>query len=132
DKFKALYTLPRSVEDDPNTARCLRVGKFNIDRLYKEVYEKNKAKIHILPDMVDIVAAKATQKKVSEIDYRLHLHEWTCLPDLQINAHVRKVTDQLSEIVYKDDLNWLKGIGCFVWDTPEILHAKHAYDLRSD
>uniref|UniRef100_A0A452HSH8 SH3 domain-containing protein n=1 Tax=Gopherus agassizii TaxID=38772 RepID=A0A452HSH8_9SAUR len=132
DKFKALYTLPRSVEDDPNTARCLRVGKFNIDRLYKEVYEKNKTKIHILPDMVDIVAARATQKKVSEIDYRLHLHEWTCLPDLQINAHVRKVTDQLSEIVYKDDLNWLKGIGCFVWDTPEILHAKHAYDLRSD
>uniref|UniRef100_A0A8C3IRR5 Nebulin n=1 Tax=Chrysemys picta bellii TaxID=8478 RepID=A0A8C3IRR5_CHRPI len=132
DKFKALYTLPRSIEDDPNTARCLRVGKFNIDRLYKEVYEKNKAKIHILPDMVDIVAARATQKKVSEIDYRLHLHEWTCLPDLQINAHVRKVTDQLSEIVYKDDLNWLKGIGCFVWDTPEILHAKHAYDLRSD
>ncbi|EMP38771.1 Nebulin [Chelonia mydas] len=141
DKFKALYTLPRSVEDDPNTARCLRVGKLNIDRLYKEVYEKNKAKIHILPDMVDIVAARATQKKVSEIDYRLHLHEWTCLPDLQINAHVRKVTDQLSEvfsldqaeqIVYKDDLNWLKGIGCFVWDTPEILHAKHAYDLRSD
>ncbi|XP_050825077.1 nebulin isoform X33 [Gopherus flavomarginatus] len=132
DKFKALYTLPRSVEDDPNTARCLRVGKFNIDRLYKEVYEKNKTKIHILPDMVDIVAARATQKKVSEIDYRLHLHEWTCLPDLQINAHVRKVTDQLSEVVYKDDLNWLKGIGCFVWDTPEILHAKHAYDLRSD
>jgi len=35
-------------------------------------------------------------------------------------------------VVYKDDLNWLKGIGCFVWDTPEILHAKHAYDLRSD
>lgn len=34
--------------------------------------------------------------------------------------------------MYKDDLNWLKGIGCYVWDTPEILHAKHAYDLRND
>ncbi|XP_063198318.1 nebulin isoform X9 [Chroicocephalus ridibundus] len=132
DKFKALYTLPRGVEDDPNTARCLRVGKLNIDRLYKEVYEKNKAKVHIIPDMVDIISAKDAQKKVSEIDYRTHLHEWLCLPDLQINAHVRKVTDQLSDVVYKDDLNWLKGIGCFVWDTPEILHAKHAYDLRSD
>ncbi|XP_054063820.1 nebulin isoform X27 [Rissa tridactyla] len=132
DKFKALYTLPRGVEDDPNTARCLRVGKLNIDRLYKEVYEKNKAKVHIIPDMVDIISAKDAQKKVSEIDYRTHLHEWICLPDLQINAHVRKVTDQLSDVVYKDDLNWLKGIGCFVWDTPEILHAKHAYDLRSD
>ncbi|XP_066855978.1 nebulin isoform X14 [Anser cygnoides] len=132
DKFKALYTIPKGVEDDPNTARCLRVGKLNIDRLYKETYEKNKAKVHIIPDMVDIVSARDAQKKISEIDYRTHLHEWICLPDLQINAHVRKVTDQLSDVVYKDDLNWLKGIGCFVWDTPEILHAKHAYDLRSD
>ncbi|XP_042664473.1 nebulin [Tyto alba] len=132
DKFKALYTLPRGVEDDPNTARCLRVGKLNIDRLYREVYEKNKAKVHIIPDMVDIISAKDAQKKITEIDYRTHLHEWICLPDLQINAHVRKVTDQVSDVIYKDDLNWLKGIGCFVWDTPEILHAKHAYDLRSD
>uniref|UniRef100_A0A8C0IFJ5 Nebulin n=1 Tax=Bubo bubo TaxID=30461 RepID=A0A8C0IFJ5_BUBBB len=132
DKFKALYTLPRGVEDDPNTARCLRVGKLNIDRLYREVYEKNKAKIHIIPDMVDIISAKDAQKKITEIDYRTHLHEWICLPDLQMNAHVRKVTDQVSDVIYKDDLNWLKGIGCFVWDTPEILHAKHAYDLRSD
>ncbi|XP_045875696.1 nebulin [Meles meles] len=132
EKFKALYTLPRSVEDDPNTARCLRVGKFNIDRLYRSVYEKNKMKIHTVPDMVEMVTAKDSQKKVSEIDYRLHLHEWICHPDLQVNSHVRKVTDQISSIVYKDDLNWLKGIGCYVWDTPEILHAKHAYDLRND
>ncbi|XP_062954361.1 nebulin isoform X13 [Cynocephalus volans] len=132
EKFKALYTLPKSVEDDPNTARCLRVGKLNIDRLYRSVYEKNKMKIHIMPDMVEMVTAKDSQKKVSEIDYRLHLHEWICHPDLQVNSHVRKVTDQISDIVYKDDLNWLKGIGCYVWDTPEILHAKHAYDLRND
>ncbi|XP_066137330.1 nebulin isoform X13 [Saccopteryx bilineata] len=132
EKFKALYTLPRSVEDDPNTERCLRVGKFNIDRLYKSAYEKNKMKIHIVPDMVEMVTAKDSQKKVSEIDYRLRLHEWICHPDLKINNHVRSVTDQISDIVYKDDLNWLKGIGCYVWDTPEILHAKHAYDLRND
>nr|XP_048282169.1 nebulin isoform X1 [Myodes glareolus] len=132
EKFKALYTLPKSVEDDPNTARCLRVGKLNIDRLYRSVYEKNKMKIHTVPDMVEMVTAKDSQKKVSEVDYRLHLHEWICHPDLQVNSHVRKVTDQISDIVYKDDLTWLKGIGCYVWDTPEILHAKHAYDLRND
>ncbi|XP_006880879.1 PREDICTED: nebulin [Elephantulus edwardii] len=132
EKFKALYTLPRSVDDDPNTARCLRVGKLNIDRLYRSVYEKNKMKIHMVPDMVEMVTAKDSQKKVSEIDYRRHLHEWICHPDLQVNSHVRKVTDQISDIVYKDDLTWLKGIGCYVWDTPEILHAKHAYDLRND
>ncbi|XP_066409176.1 nebulin [Molothrus aeneus] len=132
DKFKALYTLPRGVEDDPNTERCLRVGKLNIDRLYKEAYEKTKAKVHIVPDMVDIISAKDAQKKISEVDYRTRLHNWLCLPDLQVNTHVRRVTDQVSDVIYKDDLNWLKGIGCFVWDTPEILHAKQAYDLRSD
>ncbi|XP_074403895.1 nebulin isoform X4 [Zonotrichia albicollis] len=132
DKFKALYTLPRGVEDDPNTERCLRVGKLNLDRLYREAYEKTKAKVHIVPDMMDIMAAKDAQKKISEVDYRTRLHDWLCLPDLQVNTHVRQVTDQVSDVIYKDDLNWLKGIGCFVWDTPEILHAKQAYDLRSD
>ncbi|KAJ6650412.1 hypothetical protein lerEdw1_009331, partial [Lerista edwardsae] len=101
-------------------------------RLYRATYEKNKAKIHIVPDMVDIVSAKSTQKKVSEVDYRIRLHEWANIADPHVNALVRKVTDQISDFVYKDDLNWLKGIGCFVWDTPEILHAKHAYDLRDD
>lgn len=69
-----------------------------LQRLYKETYEKNKAKVHIIPDMVDIISAKDAQKKISEIDYRTRLHEWICLPDLQINAHVRKVTDQLSDV----------------------------------
>uniref|UniRef100_A0A670Z4A9 Nebulin n=1 Tax=Pseudonaja textilis TaxID=8673 RepID=A0A670Z4A9_PSETE len=131
DKFKALYTIPKGVQDDPNTARCLRVGKLNIDRLYRDVYEKNKAKIHIVPDMVGIVTAKKTQKKISEVDYRVHLHQWASIPDPHANILARKVNNQLSDVVYKDDLNWLKGIGCFVWDTPEILHAKHAYDLRN-
>ncbi|XP_070593227.1 nebulin [Erythrolamprus reginae] len=131
DKFKALYTIPKGVQDDPNTARCLRVGKLNIDRLYRDVYEKNKAKIHIVPDMVGIVTAKKTQKKISEVDYRIHLHQWASIPDPHANILARKVNNQLSDFVYKDDLNWLKGIGCFVWDTPEILHAKHAYDLRN-
>ncbi|XP_056392600.1 nebulin [Hyla sarda] len=132
EKFKALYTLPRGIQDDPATARCLRVGKLPLDRLYRETYEKNKAKIHIAPDMMEIISARETQNKVSEIEYRKYLHEWICLPDLQLYVHARKVNDQLSDIVYKDDLNWLKGVGCFVWDTPEILRAKHAYDLRSD
>ncbi|XP_013910168.1 PREDICTED: nebulin [Thamnophis sirtalis] len=101
------------------------------NRLYRDVYEKNKAKIHIAPDMVGIVTAKKTQKKISEVDYRVHLHQWASIPDPHANILARKVNNQLSDFVYKDDLNWLKGIGCFVWDTPEILHAKHAYDLRN-
>lgn len=26
----------------------------------------------------------------------------------------------------------MKGIGCYVWDTPEIVRAKKAYELQSD
>lgn len=33
---------------------------------------------------------------------------------------------------YKDDLNWMKGIGCYVWDTPEIVRAKKSYELQSE
>ncbi|XP_059503474.1 nebulin isoform X5 [Stegostoma tigrinum] len=132
EKFKALYTLPRSVEDDPHTVQCLKAGKLSLDRLYRQNYENNKMKVHIMPDMLEVVAAKDSQAKVSYIDYRKYLHEWTCLPDLQINIHAKKVCEQLSDVLYKDDLNWLKGIGCNVWDTPQILHAKKSYDLQSD
>lgn len=36
------------------------------------------------------------------------------------------------QVFYKDDLNWMKGIGCYVWDTPEIVRAKKSYELQSD
>lgn len=48
--------------------------------------------------MVDIISAKDAQNKISEIDYRTRLHEWVCLPDLQVNTHVRMVTDQISDV----------------------------------
>lgn len=35
-------------------------------------------------------------------------------------------------MVYKEDLNWMKGIGCYVWDTPEIIRAKKSAELLSD
>lgn len=36
------------------------------------------------------------------------------------------------QIFYKDDLNYLKGIGCYAWDTPEILRVKQAGELQSE
>lgn len=38
----------------------------------------------------------------------------------------------VEQVFYKDDLNWMKGIGCYVWDTPEILRAKKSYELQSE
>ncbi|CAJ1079111.1 nebulin isoform X9 [Xyrichtys novacula] len=132
EKFKSLYSLPKSLEDDPATARCVKVGKLVLDRLYKENYEKTKAKNHIPPDMLEILSASKTQSTVSGINYRKYLHQWICLPDMQVYVQARKVNEQLSDIFYKDDLNWLKGIGCYAWDTPEILRVKNAGNLQSE
>ncbi|XP_038577044.1 nebulin isoform X13 [Micropterus salmoides] len=132
EKFKSLYSLPKSLEDDPGTARCVKAGKLVLDRLYKADYEKTKAKNHIPPDMLEILSARNTQSTVSGIHYRKYLHQWICLPDMQVYVQARKVNEQLSDIFYKDDLNWLKGIGCYAWDTPEIIRVKHAGDLQSE
>ncbi|KAJ8415105.1 hypothetical protein AAFF_G00008030 [Aldrovandia affinis] len=132
EKFKFLYSLPKCLADDPNAARCIRVGKFSLDRLYKDNYEKTKAKIRMPPDMLEVVAARVAQKSVSEVNYRKRLHQWICLPDMKTYVQARKVHQQLSDVIYKDDLNWLKGIGCYVWDTPEILRCKHAVNLQSE
>ncbi|XP_048834952.1 nebulin isoform X39 [Brienomyrus brachyistius] len=132
ERFKALYSLPKSAEDDPVMARCIRAGKLCLDRLYRQGYEKSKARVHLPPDMHEVVAARQTQDRVSEVGYRHYLHQWICLPDLQVYAHARKVNEQLSDVFYKDDLNWLKGIGCFVWDTPEILRCKRADKIQSE
>ncbi|KAK2840123.1 hypothetical protein Q5P01_013863 [Channa striata] len=132
EKFKSLYSLPKCLEDDPATARCIKAGKLVLDRLYKESYEKTKAKNHIPPDMLEILSARNTQSSVSEINYRKYLHQWICLPDMQVYVQARKVNEQLSDVFYKDDMNWLKGIGCYAWDTPEIIRVKHAMDLQSE
>ncbi|KAM8857264.1 nebulin isoform 35-T37 [Synchiropus picturatus] len=132
EKFKSLYSLPKSLEDDPATARCVKAGKLVLDRLYKENYEKTKAKNHIPPDMLEILSARNTQSTVSGIHYRKYLHQWMCLPDMQMYVQARKVNEQLSDIFYKDDLNWLKGIGCYAWDTPEILRVKQAGEIQSE
>ncbi|KAJ0070036.1 hypothetical protein NL108_000298, partial [Boleophthalmus pectinirostris] len=132
EKFKSLYSLPKCLEDDPNTARCVKTGKLVLDRLYKHDYEKTKAKNHIPPDMLEILSARKTQSTVSGIHYRKYLHQWMCLPDMQVFGQARKVNEQLSDIFYKDDLNWLRGIGCYAWDTPEILRVKNAGNLQSE
>lgn len=30
---------------------------------------------------------------------------------------------------YKADLQWLKGLGCFLYDTPDMVRAKHLRNL---
>ncbi|TXL69163.1 hypothetical protein D9O29_24010, partial [Pantoea vagans] len=36
--------------------------------------------------------------------------------------HVNEIT---SELKYKEDLMWLRGLGCFLYDTPEMVHVRN-------
>eukprot|EP00061_Rhincodon_typus_P003052 g19161.t1 len=67
--------------DDPKMVWCMHVGKMQSNKEYRKEFEKTKANINVPADMMDIVMGKICQGRVSEIDYRHYLHEWTCLPD---------------------------------------------------
>lgn len=48
--------------------------------------------------MLEILSARNTQSTVSGIHYRKYLHQWICLPDMQVYTQARKVNEQLSDV----------------------------------
>lgn len=48
--------------------------------------------------MLEILSARNTQSTVSGIHYRKYLHQWICLPDMQVYVQARKVNEQLSDV----------------------------------
>lgn len=81
EKQKGHYVGVQRYEDDPKLVWFAHAGQIRSDLEYKKNFEKCKAKIHCPVDMLSILDAKNCQKLVSDVDYRKHLHEWTCLPD---------------------------------------------------
>lgn len=57
--------------------------------------------------MLEILSAHNTQASVSEIGYRKHLHQWICLPDMQVYVQARKVNEQLSDVSNSPQLDIL-------------------------
>uniref|UniRef100_A0A3B5MMJ2 Nebulin n=1 Tax=Xiphophorus couchianus TaxID=32473 RepID=A0A3B5MMJ2_9TELE len=109
----------------------LHVNKIN-SRIYQKDYHQTKTKIHLPSDIIANQVAKRCQDMLSDVLYRTHLHQWTCHPEQEDAIRARKTNEILSDVFYKDDLNWMKGIGCYVWDTPEIIRAKKSYELQSE
>ncbi len=48
--------------------------------------------------MLEILSARNTQSTVSGIHYRKYLHQWICLPDMQVYVQARKVNEQLIDV----------------------------------
>ncbi|XP_069835866.1 nebulin-related-anchoring protein isoform X2 [Dendropsophus ebraccatus] len=121
----------RSVSDDPMTQRALRVGKLQSDLEYKrhsgEI--RNMGRTHL--DQQGFIQAKKSQELASNINYRQPLHHYTCDPEQLTLKHAKQAHGLQSDVKYKSDLNWMKGVG---WTPPgyyKVELARRAAELRS-
>ncbi|XP_061410759.1 nebulin-like isoform X2 [Lethenteron reissneri] len=132
EQMKAHFTQPKLLKEDPRALHALHAGNILSNLLYTAAYNKAKGALHLAPDMMEVVVAKRAQDLASGQGYRSLRRSWICLPDMQQLEHARHAQELYSDVAYKDDLKWSRGIGCFVWDTPSILQAKQSRDQCSD
>lgn len=74
--------------------------------------------------------SKRAKSMNSSVMWVTFLHPWVF--PLKNSCYLPDFFLFLLQIFYKDDMNWLKGIGCYAWDTPEILRVKQAGIFQSE
>ncbi|XP_016335644.1 nebulin-related-anchoring protein-like isoform X1 [Sinocyclocheilus anshuiensis] len=112
-----------SVEDDPKIRHSLAVGKLQSDNEYKKQFQETRSQFKIHGDQPEFLHAKKSQAQLSNLNYRQHLHDYTCDPN-QLNVkHAKQAYQLQSDVNYKSDLNWIKGVG---WTPPGSLKAEMA------
>uniref|UniRef100_A0A8C2FK02 Nebulin-related anchoring protein n=1 Tax=Cyprinus carpio TaxID=7962 RepID=A0A8C2FK02_CYPCA len=112
-----------SVEDDPKIRHSLAVGKLQSDNEYKKQFQETRSQFKIHGDQPEFLHAKKSQAQLSNLNYRQRLHDYTCDPN-QLNVkHAKQAYQLQSDVNYKSDLNWIKGVG---WTPPGSLKAEMA------
>ncbi|XP_057386403.1 nebulin-related-anchoring protein isoform X6 [Balaenoptera acutorostrata] len=108
---------------DTRLLHSLQVAKMSSEVEYKKGFEKSKTHFHLPMDMVNIRHAKKAQALASDLEYRKKLHEYTALPEDMKTCWAKKAYGLQSELQYKADLSWMKGVG---WLTEGSLHLEQA------
>lgn len=106
------------------------VGTFKVE--YKKGFEESKTRFHLPMDMVHIKHAKKAQALASDLDYRKKLHEYTVLPEDMKTQWAKKAYGLQSELQYKADLAWMKGVGWLTEGSLNLEQAKKAGQLISE
>ncbi|KAL6475362.1 hypothetical protein MHYP_G00164020 [Metynnis hypsauchen] len=118
-----------SVEDDPRMRHSLAVGKLQSDNEYKKQFQETRSQFKIHADQPEFLHARKSQAQASDLSYRQRLHNYTCDPE-QLNVkHAKQAYKLQSDVKYKSDLNWIKGVG---WTPPgshKVEMARRAAEL---
>ncbi|KAM3592403.1 uncharacterized protein V6R79_018167 [Siganus canaliculatus] len=105
----------RCVEDDPKMVHSLAASKLQSNLEYKRQSKEGQANYKIHADQPEFLLAKKTQAQASDITYRHKLHDYTCDPEQLNFKHAKQAYKLQSDVNYKSDLNWIKGVG---WTPP--------------
>ncbi|XP_035260193.1 nebulin-related-anchoring protein isoform X1 [Anguilla anguilla] len=119
----------RSVEDDPKMKHSLAVSKLQSSNEYKKQFQETCSHYKIHTDQPDFQHAKRSQAQASNLSYRQHLHQYTCDPEQLNLKHAKQAYKLQSDVNYKSDLNWIRGVG---WTPPgsyRVEMARRAAEL---
>uniref|UniRef100_A0A2K5C7W9 Nebulin-related-anchoring protein n=1 Tax=Aotus nancymaae TaxID=37293 RepID=A0A2K5C7W9_AOTNA len=117
---------------DSRLLHSLQVAKMSSEVEYKKGFEDSKTRFHLPMDMVNIRHAKKAQALASDLDYRKKLHEYTVLPEDMKTQWAKKAYGLQSELQYKADLAWMKGVGWLTEGSLNLEQAKKAGQLVSE
>ncbi|XP_036048613.1 nebulin-related-anchoring protein isoform X1 [Onychomys torridus] len=117
---------------DSKLLHSLQVAKMNSEVEYKKGFEESKTHFHLPMDMVNLRHAKKAQALASDLDYRKKLHEYTVLPEDMKTQWAKKAYGLQSELQYKADLAWMKGVGWLTDGSLNLEQAKKAGQLVSE
>lgn len=105
----------RCVEDDPKMVHSLAASRLQSNLEYKRQSKEERSHYKIHADQPEFLHAKKSQAQASDLTYRHKLHDYTCDPE-QLNVkHAKQAYKLQSDVNYKSDLNWIKGVG---WTPP--------------
>ncbi|XP_052038977.1 nebulin-related-anchoring protein isoform X2 [Apodemus sylvaticus] len=117
---------------DSKLLHSLQVAKMSSEVEYKKGFEESKTHFHLPMDMVNLRHAKKAQALASDLDYRKKLHDYTVLPEDMKTQWAKKAYGLQSEVKYKADLAWMRGVGWLTEGSLNLEQAKKAGQLISE